>query len=339
MFEAYHGASPDRGVDGRSAHVRAGCFDCVRYTGLRAKDTVVGYLDVSGYADLSREDTMCADLGTAGYTNLCAEERGRADLDVMPDLDKIVQFGVGANDGRTHHSTVDSGVGSNLHIVFYDDISYLRDLPVDTLCVGFETEAIRADYCAGMEDTVRSNEAVIIDFDAGIEDGIVADRHIIADIDMRIDLHAFPRRTLRPMYANAPIYASDGICTPSATKDGCSTPLRGGFIALETMERSCAIAPRALGTRMKAPETPPRPSPQGREFGSEMRDWVMRTTPALVLARKGRYFSSVTKERCLGSAASMGATSQTIEDAFPYSSPPKRAAICCALNSMKLFTI
>ena len=133
---------------------------------------------------------MFADLTATGYSHLCTEESGLAHFHVMGNLDEVIHLGILANDSRTHHRSVHTGVGSKLYIVLDDDITDLRDLTVDTLRIGFKAETIGSDYHAAMQDTLLADLAVRIDLHARIEDRTVAYGDIIANIDLRIDLHS-----------------------------------------------------------------------------------------------------------------------------------------------------
>ena len=133
---------------------------------------------------------MFADLTTTGYSYLCTEERGLAHFHVMGYLDEVIHLGILANDSRTHHRSVHTGVCSKLYIVLDDHITDLRDLTVDTLCIGLKAKTIGSDYHAAMQDTLLADLAVRIDLHARIEDRTVAYGDIIADIDLRIDLHS-----------------------------------------------------------------------------------------------------------------------------------------------------
>ena len=91
---------------------------------------------------------MFADLTTTGYSHLCAEERGLAHFHVMGYLDEVIHLGILANDSRTHHRSVHTSVCSKLYIVLDDHITDLRNLTVDTLCIGLKAETICSDYAA-----------------------------------------------------------------------------------------------------------------------------------------------------------------------------------------------
>ncbi len=142
LFETNYRTSPVSSFDSREARVLTRFADVSCDTGLSAKDAVVRYLNVSCYAHLTRKDTMIADLTTTGYSHLCTEERGLAHFHVMGNLHEVIHLSILANDSRTHHRSVHTSVGSELYIVLDDHITDLRNLTVDTLCIGFKAKTI-----------------------------------------------------------------------------------------------------------------------------------------------------------------------------------------------------
>ena len=145
MFESYYRAPPVAGLDSRVSLVHAGLAYTIGDPRLCTEDTVVCNLNVSGNTYLPREDAMLADFRTSGDAYLRAEERGFSYFNIVRYLHEIVDFHVAADDSGAHHSPVDGGVGAYLDIVFDDDVSYLRNLLIDTLCIGFKAKAVRSD--------------------------------------------------------------------------------------------------------------------------------------------------------------------------------------------------
>ena len=105
---------------------------------------------MSRSTDLSGQNTVFTHFRAAGNTDLRAEERRFAHLHIMRDLNEIIYLHILANDGASHHRAVDGRVSANLHVVFDDDIAYLRDLLIHALCVRFKTKAVRTDDYTGM---------------------------------------------------------------------------------------------------------------------------------------------------------------------------------------------
>ena len=105
----------------------------------------------------------------------------------MTDLHEVVELGATANDGVTHGSTIDGGVGTDLVVAFEDDVADLRDLLILTVDWG-EAEAVGTDDASGMEYRVVADDAIVIDLDASIEDAVATDLDVLAQVDLWIDL-------------------------------------------------------------------------------------------------------------------------------------------------------
>ena len=70
----------------------------------------------------------------------------------MGNLDQVIDFRTAADDRLAEASPVDGRVGADIHIVFEDNITNLRDA-VNLAAGGFVAEAIRAHDHAGLEAT------------------------------------------------------------------------------------------------------------------------------------------------------------------------------------------
>ena len=134
---------------------------------------------------------MSAHLGRACYAHLSAHKGTLPNLDIMSHLYEIVELRIAADDSRTHHGTIDSGISTNLHIVFDDNIAYLREFLVHTLGIRFKSKTIATNDYARVQNTIFSNHAIIVDLHPRIEDGVIANLDIITYIGMWIDLYPF----------------------------------------------------------------------------------------------------------------------------------------------------
>ena len=105
----------------------------------------------------------------------------------MCHLNEVVEFHSLSDDGAAHGGSVDTGVGTNLHVVLNDDDTYLRNLVI-ALGIGCEAEAVGTDDTSGVYGHVIANLASLIDGDVGVEETAFAHLHPVADDGMGIDL-------------------------------------------------------------------------------------------------------------------------------------------------------
>ena len=70
-----------------------------------------------------------------------------------------------------------------------DEVTYLRDFLVHSLCVRFKTEAVRTHYYSGVQDAVGADDAMRVHFHTRVENRVLADHDVVTDIRVRVDLH------------------------------------------------------------------------------------------------------------------------------------------------------
>ena len=80
--------------------------------------------------DLSAENYGGAEGGAAGESGLTDDDAVRADDDVVPYLDEIVDFGAMADARHAELGAVDADAGADLHIILNNNGSDLRDFGV-----------------------------------------------------------------------------------------------------------------------------------------------------------------------------------------------------------------
>ena len=147
---------------------------------------------MTGNTYLTCQYAVAAYFCTTGYPHLGTKNGTLPYLHIVSYLTEVVNLGILAHTRFAHHGTVNSGIGTNLHIIFNNHIAYLWYFLVHTLCIRFKTESVSPDYGTCMENTILPDNAVIIDFCTGIQHGIIAYPNIIPHITLRIDLHTFP---------------------------------------------------------------------------------------------------------------------------------------------------
>ncbi len=98
--------------------------------------------------------------GRAAGNSCTASQSGVfANTDVVPDLNKIVEFDAVFDQRIVERAPVDAGVGANFDVVSDPHRSQLFDLFPSTI-VGRKAESIRADDHSGVQDATLTNRAV-----------------------------------------------------------------------------------------------------------------------------------------------------------------------------------
>src|SRR5574344_60497 len=111
---------------------------------------------------LTSEHAPLTNLGTACQTNLSTHYCILTDFTVVCYLDEVIQFHSLMEYGGTHGRTVNTCVGANFHVIFYDDNSYLRNLVV-SFCIRCKTKSVCTDNTASMYCHIISKSASLVD--------------------------------------------------------------------------------------------------------------------------------------------------------------------------------
>ena len=146
-------------------------------------------------------------------------------LVVVAYLYKVVNLHSTMHDCGSHDGSVNTTVGTYLHVVLDDGDAYLRYLFV-AFFGGLEAESVGTDDAAGMEDAAVPDAAVVVD------DGITV------YFGVRSDLGVATYRDRSPIFAEGSMKASSLM------------PSRLGFM-LSYICRSFATACRASATLMR----------------------------------------------------------------------------------------
>ena len=104
-------------------------------------------------AYLTTNDAVILDRDTARNACLCSNYAAFADINVVTDLYEIIYLCAGSDAGNTQSSTVDTRIGSDLHVIFDDDRTDLREFVIISARVLNVTKTVRPDDSAGMNDT------------------------------------------------------------------------------------------------------------------------------------------------------------------------------------------
>ena len=100
---------------GRAAHQGICFLDIAQDARLCANLGAVGNLDMTDKTALTCYHTILSDLGGAAHTRLSRHSSVLPYLGVMGQHDEIVEFHTFVDARRTHGSTIDGGIGTNLH--------------------------------------------------------------------------------------------------------------------------------------------------------------------------------------------------------------------------------
>src|SRR5258708_2255094 len=158
-----------------------------------------------------------------------------ANLHVVPDVDKIVEFDALGNAGIVQRAAIDGGVCADFDIVRDLHDADLRKFPVAAIAVDV-TEAVRANHRSRVNlDTIADSSACVHGH-AGIQAAIFTNPASRADDAMRTDLRPFPDMRIfanHRVRADAYIFSdvrqrSDDCSRVNADGDGSSLHQDGG---------------------------------------------------------------------------------------------------------------
>jgi hypothetical protein len=104
-----------------------------------------------GYSYLSGQDHSFSQASAPGNADLGYNNRPFAHLDIVSNLNQVVDFGALADMSLAQGCPIDSRIGPNLHIVFNDYPSNLRDF-VHCVSSGSKAKAVTAYYDSGVQN-------------------------------------------------------------------------------------------------------------------------------------------------------------------------------------------
>jgi hypothetical protein len=90
------------------------------------------------------------------------------------DLNQVVEFHPFPDNGRSHYSSVDSGIGAYFDLLLQYYVPDLGDFVIDPLLLA-ESETVGANYCSCMEDAVVADYATVIYLYSGIYGNVITD--------------------------------------------------------------------------------------------------------------------------------------------------------------------
>ncbi|MEY5015330.1 MAG: hypothetical protein RIS92_1688 [Verrucomicrobiota bacterium] len=141
---------------------------------------------MSDDAGLAGEDDVITDAGASGDAGLSNDEAVFSDVDVVCDLDEVIDFGAFSDDGLPESGAVDGGIGTDFHVVFYDDDSELRDFGMLAIDF-FETKSVAPDDGTGVEDDAITDFAAMEDGGPGVKVAVCAYVGVVTDVGLGLD--------------------------------------------------------------------------------------------------------------------------------------------------------
>ena len=131
-------------------------------------------MQMADKAGLSANHAVSAKMGRAADANLSSQRRVFAYFNIVGQMDKVVELNAFVDMCGTHCGTVDSGVGTDLHVVVDHHVAHLRDLLVMAILLRSEAESISANYGTGMDDAAFTDHGISIQTHAWVQGRIVA---------------------------------------------------------------------------------------------------------------------------------------------------------------------
>ena len=132
--------------------------------GLRRNLHIAADSQVIEDAALTAHDHVVPPRRRTPDPTLCDYDTILPDIDIVPDLNKIIDFRAAADACDTAASPVDGTVGADFNIVFDNDRSNLRNLAVFAAALEV-AEAVRSDRGVGMNQDPIANGCTLADND------------------------------------------------------------------------------------------------------------------------------------------------------------------------------
>ena len=95
---------------------------------------------MSGNTDLSAEHTMRTHLSCSGNATLSRHHRIFSHHHIVSDLNQIIQFYAFFYTGRPHSCPVNTSIGTNLDIIFNNDITRIYIFNFSTIAISKENK-------------------------------------------------------------------------------------------------------------------------------------------------------------------------------------------------------
>src|ERR1700733_7296872 len=141
---------------------------------------MIANFQVSRDAHLPSHQDVAAHLSGPGNSAQSRDHGMVPNGDVMADLNQIIQFGSLSNMGGSKNSPIHAGIGTQLNIVFNNNIPHLGYFSV-ALAFRGEAKSIRPDNHPGLKNHPVSQRTIFPHNDIGMKEAILADNRVFTD--------------------------------------------------------------------------------------------------------------------------------------------------------------
>src|SRR5262249_34259211 len=162
-----------------------------RNPGLRAGDGPVFERAAFGDTDLAANNDVMPKNARAGDAGLRGNDGVRADLDVVPDVDQIVELNAFGDARVVERAAVNRRIRPDFHVIRDFNDSDLRKFPVPAFAIGI-TEAVCTQHSARVNLHAIADANVGVHRNARVNAAIIADPAARSDHAVRTYLRVFP---------------------------------------------------------------------------------------------------------------------------------------------------
>ena len=162
---------------GRKPGERLIAIDTVGNPATTSQSNIVTDLNMSGNSRLSAKDAVLTDDRTASEARLRNEKSVFANLDIMSDLHKVINFYAACDPSDTKSPTINAAAGPYFDIVFDDNVSNLGYFII-TLAVWGKAKTISTNNGSGLNDHTVANHRLLTHSDIGMQQTIISNHGI-----------------------------------------------------------------------------------------------------------------------------------------------------------------
>lgn len=193
---------------GRISHIYFLAGQRLSDASLSSEGDLVADFQMAGDSYLASECDILTQSGATGNTDLTAKDTVLPNHHIVTDLHQIIDLGPSLDPSPAKTGPIDTGVGSNLHIIIHLHNSSLRNLHV-LPSLELIAEAISPQNSATMKNDAIPDNAPLSDGDPGVKeaggphpgavanitmganDGAVADFRVLFNDGVGLDADAF----------------------------------------------------------------------------------------------------------------------------------------------------
>src|SRR5258706_14477770 len=151
-----------------------------QHTRFRPDNGAAHYANVIAEADLPANHHVVFNCHAAADAGLCSNDYAFANVAVVADVHQIIKLGPTSDSCLPQRGAIDTGVRSQLNVIFNDDGASLRKLVIAHF-VAYIAEAVRTHHHTRMQNDTITNRYVVIECHARVQHTVATDAHVIAD--------------------------------------------------------------------------------------------------------------------------------------------------------------